>query len=129
MGRENKWFYASIMAAVFAAGAGFHPALAAGITIGTLDPATKVLTPAANTPTGLTLSTKALYGTTYTQNPSHTALSLYGEGTSLTLEVTSSTPAGGEQDIPGLVAAGGVTEAATAAPDCGTRQPLVIRSP
>lgn len=36
MGRENKWFYASIMAAVFAAGAGFHPALAAGITIGTL---------------------------------------------------------------------------------------------
>ena len=115
MGRENKWFYASIMAAVFAAGAGFHPALAAGITIGTLDPATKVLTPAANTPTGLTLSTKALYGTTYTQNPSHTALSLYGEGTSLTLEVTSSTPAGGEQDIPGLVAAGYVTEAATAA--------------
>jgi hypothetical protein len=104
---------ASLVSTVFA----ISPAQvhATGITIGTIDPATQVITPAADTPTGSTLSTTTLYGTTYTQSPSHTALSLSGEGTSLTLQVASSTPTGGKQDIPGLVAAGYVTEAATAA--------------
>ena len=32
MGKESKWLYASIMAAVFAAGSGLHPALAADVT-------------------------------------------------------------------------------------------------